>query len=107
MAEAIPRDYFLLPDRYLVQEDSSGSCSGTIIQAPNPSFGPFTSRFTNKRTTLNPEHDPEHPELSPPTITITYTKVVFKRDGAQEVNISGTDCLLIHSNDILAFLPNE
>ena len=106
MAETIPRNLILIPGRYLIEEDSPGSCMGTIVQEPGTSYGAFLNGFSLNKTFPNPEYDPEDPQ-SPPTITLKYTKIVFKREHAQEVKISGTDYLLIHSDSILAFLPPE
>jgi hypothetical protein len=106
MAEIIPDDFILIPNRYLIQEEAPGSCIGTIAQEPGPAYGSFANAFTLKQSIPNPA-EPENPgdPVYPATITLTYTKVVFKREEAQEVNWDGKDYLLVHCDSILGFIP--
>lgn len=106
MAELIPNNFILISGRYLIKEDSPGSCIGTIIQVPTITWGSLVSTFELRRNIPNPAFDPENP-VEPPAITVTYNKVIFNKNAVQEVMIGDTDYFLIHSDDILAFIEPE
>ena len=105
MAEIISSNFVLIPGRYLVQMDED-SCIGTIVQWPEPEWGNFVSSFTTRKT-FGPEEIPEPPDLPDPPVEVNYTRVIVRMEGAQEVNIDGVDYVLVHSNDILAFIPPD
>jgi len=102
MAETIPDNFILVPGRYLIQESEAGSCLGTIVQAPPGCYDTFQEKFTTKKT-ITDLSDPENPEM----IVIEYAHVIFFREMAQEVKIDGVDYHIIHSDNILAFIPDE
>lgn len=104
MAEVIPENYVLLPNRLLIQETEEGSCIADVIKESNGAWGSFVGDFSLQKTFGPEEPDPENPE---PAITVNYTRIIFKREGAQEVQIDEEDYLIIHCNDVLAFIPPE
>jgi len=106
MAETIPNDFILIPNRYLILEDDAGSCMGTIVQSPPSAYGSFPTNFTAKKSEANPVPPEDPPEPGYESVIITvYDHVVFNRESAQGVKIDGTDYLLVYSDNILAFLP--
>ena len=81
---------------------------GTIERSPGPKYGRMSGPpFSLKGSIPNPAYPgtPEAPE--PPKIAVQFTRVVFQIEGSQEVMVDEVDYFLVHSDQILAFIPPE
>ncbi len=104
MAYEIPENFILLPDRYLLslEVETLDCCVGIVIREPISGYGSMSQTFSLKKMTNGtPGEEPV------PGVEITYNKVVFKREEAQEVKIGETDYFIVHSSDILGFIQSE
>lgn len=104
MAYEISIDFVLLPDRYLVslEVETPDCCVGVVKREPIGGYGSMSQTFSLKKMGNGIAG-----EESVPGVEIVYNKIIFKREHAQEVKIGETDYFIIHSNDILGFIPPE